>query len=438
MPFIEGYADKTSVVPGESLGFHVSTDAPVFQIVISREGRELETVHQVEGLTGEEHPVPPMAYAEGCGWPESCRMEIPASWRSGVYCARLVATTPSGPFTRWCSQRAEHSILFVVRAAAPGTSARILLQLATNTYAAYNFWGGRSLYAYHSVERIRTPRVSLDRPGLGYYGHSTFPRWERKFIQWAETREIPLEYACNYDLEAHPEVLSRYRLILGVGHDEYWSGPMREHAEAYLAAGGNFALFSGNSVCWQVRFENGGRTIRCHKEVTDDDPAFMEGNLRALTTRFNAPEVGWPENRFTGLGWDQGGYHRSHGQHMEGSGAYTVRRADHWVFEGTGLKNGDMFGGTDTIVGYETDGCLYEERDGFPYPTGADGTPLDFHILAQAPASVRTGHNGCATMGLHQPGGIFFNAGTTDWVDGLDDPLVDRVTRNVLARLSGD
>ncbi len=213
---------------------------------------------------------------------------------------------------------------------------------------------------------------------------------------------------------------------------------MRENAEAYVAAGGNFALFSGNSVNWQVRFEDDGRTIRCHKEVTDDDPAYMAGDLRHLTTQFCAPEVGWPENAFTGVGWNQGGYHRSHGQHMDGSGAYTVRRASHWAFEGTGLKDGDTFGGADTIVGYETDGCLYEERGGLPYPTGADGTPLDFEILCQAPASVRNGHNGCATMGFYQRRGAFFNAGTTDWAHGLGDPIVDRITRNVLNRLSQD
>jgi hypothetical protein len=176
--------------------------------------------------------------------------------------------------------------------------------------------------------------------------------------------------------------------------------------------------------------------MRCHKEVTDDDPAYMEGNLCQLTTTFNAPQVGWPQNSFIGVGWDQGGYHLSHGQHMDGSGAYTVRRADHWVFEGTGLKNGDTFGGAHTIVGYETDGCLYEERDGLPYPTGVDGTPLDFEILCQAPASTRTGHQGCATMGFYRHQGAFFNAGTTDWAHGLDDPIVDRITRNVLTRLS--
>ena len=129
------------------------------------------------------------------------------------------------------------------------------MQLTTNTYAAYNFWGGRSLYAYHSMERLRASRVSFDRPGLGYYGHSTFERWERQFVQWAEANGIALEYACNYDLEAHREILACYSLVIGVGHDEYWSGPMRTNAEAYVAAGGNFALFSGNSVCWQVRFD---------------------------------------------------------------------------------------------------------------------------------------------------------------------------------------
>jgi hypothetical protein len=436
MAFIEGYADQTSVAPGETLAFHVSTDAPAFRIVISREGLDTSVVHRVDDVPGHEYPVPPMAYAEGCDWPAGYRLEVPRSWRSGVYRARLVATTPRGEFTRWGDESAEHSILFVLRAAEPGATAPILMQLCTNTYAAYNFWGGRSLYAYHSRERLRASRVSLDRPGLGYYGHSTFDRWERQFVEWAEQANIALEYACNYDLEAHPEILPRYRLIIGVGHDEYWSGAMRRNVEAYLKAGGNFALFSGNSVNWQVRFEDGGRCIRCHKEVTDDDPAYMAGELRDLTTNFGAPEVGWPENSFTGLGWDYGGYHRSHGQHMDGSGAYIVRRADHWAFEGTGLKDGDSFGGEHTIVGYETDGCRYEERDGRPYPTGTDGTPLDLQILCQAPASVRTGHNGCATMAFYQHQGAFFNAGTTDWSHGLADPIVDRITRNVLARLS--
>ena len=42
---------------------------------------------------------------------------------------------------------------------------------------------------------------------------------------------------------------------------------------------------------------------------------------------------------------------------------------------------------------------------------------------------------GCdATMGWYQSegGGFVFNAGSTDWVLGLADPAVERITRNVL------
>ena len=41
-------------------------------------------------------------------------------------------------------------------------------------------------------------------------------------------------------------------------------------------------------------------------------------------------------------------------------------------------------------------------------------------------------------MGAFSRGGTVFNAGSADWAYGLDDdPLVQRVTANVLDRLSG-
>jgi hypothetical protein len=36
----------------------------------------------------------------------------------------------------------------------------------------------------------------------------------------------------------------------------------------------------------------------------------------------------------------------------------------------------------------------------------------------------------------HPGGGTVVNAGVTDWVLGLSDPMVDRITRTVLERLS--
>ena len=45
---------------------------------------------------------------------------------------------------------------------------------------------------------------------------------------------------------------------------------------------------------------------------------------------------------------------------------------------------------------------------------------------------------GAAVMGSFRRGrGEVFTTGCTDWAYGLDDPAVDRVTRNVLSRFIG-
>ena len=57
----------------------------------------------------------------------------------------------------------------------------------------------------------------------------------------------------------HPELLgegSPYGLYLSIGHDEYWSGPMRDTVEAFTRAGGNALFLSGNTSFWQVRLED--------------------------------------------------------------------------------------------------------------------------------------------------------------------------------------
>lgn len=38
-----------------------------------------------------------------------------------------------------------------------------------------------------------------------------------------------------------------------------------------------------------------------------------------------------------------------------------------------------------TVVGYECDGCVFNYRDGLPYPAGEDGTPPPFEVLGTCP-----------------------------------------------------
>ncbi|MEZ5324165.1 MAG: DUF6605 domain-containing protein [Verrucomicrobiales bacterium] len=168
----------------------------------------------------------------------------------------------------------------------------------------------------------------------------------------------------------------------------------------------------------------------------------------ALSSLWSHHLVERPENQITGVGFSLCAT-RSHGQYMDGSGAFTVHRPDHWLFEGTGLKRGDAVGGKHTVVGYECDGCEMEWRDGLPFPTGRDGTPENFSILGTAPArwhpddcqwyeKWENGREGHAVLGVYQRGGTVVTTGSTDWVHGLrgGDEAVERITRNVIRKLS--
>lgn len=443
--FIEGYTGQTSHAPGDEVSFHVSTSSPTFTLEIARVGLKEEVVWKSKTpVPGVEYSIPEKASSAGCGWPVALKVKIPAEWRSGYYQATLRAADNGEKFVHRGSRTAQSSCYFVVRSAAPGRDTKILLQLSTNTYNAYNNWGGTSLYAFNGRGGVQGTRVSFDRPPA-----SQFSRWELPFVQWAERNGYQIDYAANSDLEFRPEILMNYKLVLSVGHDEYWSGVMRDNLETWIGKGGNVAFFSGNSVCWQVRSEDDGRALTCFKQNYHVDPVFQTREFKTLSTAWSHHLVKRPENELTGVGFLWGGYHLSHGQFMDGKASYSVHRPDHWVFEGTGLKRNDEFGGKDTIVGYECDGCELEWKDGLPFPTFKDGTPKTFEVLGTCPARWHPddaewyerwekGRTGAACMGIYTRGGTVFTAATTDWAHGLrgEDPAVERITKNIVDRLS--
>ena len=166
---------------------------------------------------------------------------------------------------------------------------------------------------------------------------------------------------------------------------------MRDNLEKYIADGGNVAFFSGNTCCWQVRSEDDGRSLTCWKQWYNVDPLYRQGDHKLLSTTWSHHLVGRPENQLTGVGFLWGGYHRSHGQFMDGPASFIVHRPDHWLFEGTDLKRDDRFGGKDTIVGYECDGCEMTWQDGLPFPTDQRRNTEVLHDSGHLPGTLGTG-----------------------------------------------
>jgi hypothetical protein len=135
-PTIEVYTNTLSTAPGDEVTIHVSTTARFFNVQIARVGIEETIVWTRANLAGAFHPTPDDAWENGCRWPVSTSLAIPATWKSGYY---EIKVTPSDP-----GANADARAFVVVRATRP--TAKILLVLATNTYGAYNDYGGASLY----------------------------------------------------------------------------------------------------------------------------------------------------------------------------------------------------------------------------------------------------------------------------------------------------
>ncbi|MEY4614502.1 MAG: N,N-dimethylformamidase beta subunit [Planctomycetota bacterium] len=435
-PAIEGYFDKLSYLPREKVSLKVSSAAASFGVEIARVGARREVVLVKNDLACSEQKIPDNASSHGCDWKESFGFEIPGDWRTGYYNATLSVKNKDGKVIT-------SDAFFVVRNANPGKDSKILIQLSTNTYNAYCNWGGYSLYAYNGKFKVQGRRVSFERPMAGQ-----FRTWEYPFIKWAEESGFVLDYAINSDLEHHPEILKNYKLVLSVGHDEYWSTPMRDNLEKFISDGGNVAFFSGNTCCWQVRSEDSGRALVCFKQAFRDDPLFEKGDPKLISSLWSHHLLKRPENTLTGVGFLWGGYHRSHGQFMDGSASFTVHRPEHWIFQNTNMKKDSTFGGKDTIVGYECDGCQLVWKDGLPSPTFSDGTPRNFSILATAPAKWHPddcewyehwekGRLGNAVMGTYSNNGTVVTVGTTDWAHGLagKDPTTMTITRNIIEKL---
>src|SRR6267143_2799355 len=136
---IEGYADRASAAPGETLEIHVSSPSPRFTVEVFRMGwyggAGARRVLEIRALPGGQRAIPKPRAEDGlvgCSWPVSCRVPVGSGWVTGVYLARLTA-----------SRGGKQSFVpFVVREGSGegggAWRAPILFQCSATTWQAYN------------------------------------------------------------------------------------------------------------------------------------------------------------------------------------------------------------------------------------------------------------------------------------------------------------
>jgi len=426
------YPDQVSAEPGQQVHIHASVKANPCVLTVSRVGLTHTDVATYKSLEINHYEIPDNSDQNGCNWPVAFSFEIGSDWAPGYY--DLLLEDGEG-------RKTHHFIC--VRRAADSEKAKAVIILSTNTYTAYNYWGGANAYAnvegllagevspedsiQGAIGRLSRMRpypqtliappqgvarlINLEPRAIGqmaipgdlewmqkhqpspYDGSACYLRkWENVFVEWLESHGYEIDYLTDHDFEAaDTDKLDGYESVLIVGHSEYWSAHQKNALERFVDQGGKLAIFSGNTCYWKIRWEDEAKTMIAYKwRGHEDDPLWSDPATRKDATHLWSHEAFQaPEAELTGLSFLYGGYHRIAMCVARGSSGYTIYNDEHWALKDTDLYYGDQIGGSVPLIGYENDGCPIEfGDDGLPKPGKGVGIPSNLDIIAFAPATL--------------------------------------------------
>ncbi len=157
---IEGYADKVSALPGESVSLRISSVGGASYLVrvlrLDASANDASGVSSSQPHAGLQQPGATVDAGTGeirAPWSVTDTIAIGSGWRSGYYVVQFVLT--SGPMVGTASWTP-----LIVRRSPNKPPARVLVEIPISTWQAYNTWGGMSAYSGGPWSDV----VSFDRP----------------------------------------------------------------------------------------------------------------------------------------------------------------------------------------------------------------------------------------------------------------------------------
>jgi hypothetical protein len=440
-----GYAWPKWCRAGDPVEFRVHTVEP-YKLGLWRYGYRKEFVRNIgwydnHGPRACMQTVPDGFFVEqGVAWDNGPRgvhrQFIEAPQRGGLY--YFHARGESGAF---------FSFPLVVAPRRP--TAPIAVLASTNTWNAYNPFGGRSNYIL-AARMIDTPIVNsksdLPRYKLAEYGewrssaefnplsfdrpepvnfvpeavectdpiegrqacHLAPAEW--RLLGWLEREGHAYDLYADYQLHAGILDLDAYRVLVLAVHPEYWS------EEAYRAVkrwvherGGRLLYLGGNGINCKVEYLGGGTGMRCLNAWPTDKESRFHAHVES-------------EANLLGVVYSDPG--------AMTVAPYEVLERGHWVFAGTGLSRGDLFG-TKTLHERYGDGASGHETDKI-----TPSSPRNVVLLARG----LNPDDGGAHLIYYETasGGAVFSAGSITYPTALlCDPPTAQITANVLERFLG-
>ena len=373
------FVDRTSVLPGESFGLYVSCHGSGFTMRALRVGdyaglgaRAVWTSPTQPCVVQRAPRVDTATNEATAPWKRS--LDITTNeWPEGMYVLKVKSDDGSATYVDLVLRSRE-------------TAGRVVLVSSTQTFEAYNQWGGANAYRGTKGFSTRARVVSYDRPNTWGAGSGKFIGYEAPLVRRAEALGLPLAYLADTDITANPAILDGATSIVFGGHAEYWTQYERDAVMRARDNGTNLLFFGANTAYWRVRLASsdlGARRVMDIYKSRSSDPNKTKPSIRFRDT-------GQPDSGLTVVTYNC----------FPARGTFTVTEPLSWVFQGADVHKGQTFAG---IIGPEID----KMSDKVP------GTA----VLAYSPATCGK-HATHSTMVLSHAasGAATFAVGTMGWV----------------------
>ena len=343
---IAGFADLDYAAVGDTVHLYVSTTAATFRVTAYRMGwyqglgaREIWASPTVAGMVQPACPVTPTTNMVSCSdWTPEVTMPVTSAFVPGDYLLKLVGSGNQQGYvllTVW--EPTSHATYLIMN--------RSLVEQGWNTFGGFSFYQGTGpcildTDTYPVCNRSRV--VSFDRPYAGN-GSSDFLTNEYPLVAYAEEHGLDVTYCTDICVSEHPGFVLQHRALIALDHDETWTDNERMAVVDAFDAGVNVAFLGAATLVRHARLQPSDlgpdREEVDYRDASEDpldgkiDPMQVTGNTWA------SPPTDWDASSFLGQlysGFIEPG---------EPSAAMKVFDSSAWIFQGTGLADGDLVPG---------------------------------------------------------------------------------------------
>jgi len=412
---VDGYTDKTSYFSNERVKLYLNYKQISNEVihVYDASGSLYFTINTKVYPQNNTNPQP---WKNGFNYNETCEINL-LNFKPGFY-------------------QVENLISFIVKS--HDDSRKITVVYPSNTINAYSNSGGKSLYNYNSSEKESDSVVSFLRSMNSKNKSGNSSNFNADLIggiyRWFNENLLInnfTNYICDQDLD-DKEHLNNTKLLVIVGHSEYWSRAARRNFDQFILKGNHALVMSGNTMWWQVRYTKNMQGMINYK--SNADPIQVDS---LKTIEWFKKELNYPIELSTGLNFKYGGYGLKKDKGWNG---FKVVNDEHPIFKETNLKNGNVI----NCPSIEYDGFLHSgfSNDSIPIIDTSFSNRFFLYELLAFDRAIRND-------GLYETIGAFvvtqknptsgrvIHIGSTNWCDlsnfyGQNKFVFQKVTKNAI------